>query len=99
MNHGDGSGSLVGPVLRACDFATAVYEAIQIDNPDSDVQLSDRGSYLRIHTQGRCVLTRETLSAVLGQPTELSEIQPYLTSFSGRITTASDAVIWESGGH
>jgi toluene monooxygenase system protein D len=99
VNPNGGSEHLVGPVLRACEFATAVYEAIQIDNPGAVVHLSDRGSYVRIHTGGRCVLTRATLSEVLGQTIELSEIQPYLNSFSGRITTGSDAVIWEHGGH
>jgi toluene monooxygenase system protein D len=99
MPVNSGSQHLVGPVLRSGELATAVQEAIEIDNPGSVVHLADRGSYVRIHTEGRCVLTRATLSAVLGHPVDLSEIQPYLTSFSGRITTGADMVIWEYGGH
>ena len=92
-----GAQHLVGPVLRAGELALAVREAIEIDNPGAVIHVTDRGAYVRIHTEGRCVLRRDTLSAVVGHPVELDEIQPYLNSFSGRITTGSDMVTWEHG--
>jgi toluene monooxygenase system protein D len=85
-------------VLQAGEIATAVVDAIRMDNPGMDVDLVDRGSYIRVHTVGRCRLTRQSLEEVLGRPIELSEIEPVLASFAGRISTGSEEIVWREGG-
>ena len=86
---------MVGPVLNSGEFANAVVEAIRNDNPDAEIDIVDRGSYIRVHTAGRCRLTRDSLAVALGRPAELNEIEPWLTSFAGRINTSSDEIVWE----
>jgi toluene monooxygenase system protein D len=68
-----------------------------MDNPGKDIDLVDRGSYIRVHTDGRCRLTRDSLERVLGHPIELSEIEPVLASFAGRISTGSEEIVWREG--
>jgi hypothetical protein len=86
---------MVGPVLRSGELADAVIEAIRIDNPGSEIDLVDRGAYIRVQTLGRCRLTRDSFAEALGRPAELNEIEPWLTSFAGRINTSSDEITWE----
>lgn len=87
--------NLVGPVLQAGEMAQAVEEAIRIDNPGAEVHAIDRGSYVRIHTEHRCLLSRSTLESVLGYPVQLNEIEEHLTAFAGRISTSTDQFVWE----
>jgi hypothetical protein len=42
----------------------AVVAAIRDDNPDADVEVVDRGAYVRVHATGRLVVTEATLRAV-----------------------------------
>lgn len=88
---------LVGPVLQAGEIANAVIDAIRIDNPGMDVDIVDRGSYIRVHTVGLCRLTRQSLEEAMGHPIELTEIEPVLASFAGRISTGSDEIVWREG--
>lgn len=77
----------VGPVLRAGEVADAVVEAIQEDNPDKDFIIEDQLTYVRIETEGECILRQETLSNALGRPITMPEVEINLTSFAGRIET------------
>ena len=77
----------VGPVLRAGEVADAVVEAIQEDNPDKEFVIEDRVAYIRIETEGECVIRQETLSNALGRPITMPEVEVNLTSFAGRIET------------
>ncbi len=77
----------VGPVLRAGEMADAVVEAIQEDNPDKVFVIEDRVAYIRIETEGECVIRQETLSNALGHPITMPEVEVNLTSFAGRIET------------
>jgi toluene monooxygenase system protein D len=77
----------VGPVLRVGEVADAVVEAIQEDNPDKEFVIEDRVAYVRVETEGECIIRQETLSAALGRPISISEIEVNLTSFAGRIET------------
>jgi hypothetical protein len=86
---------MVGPVLRSGELADAVIQAIRVDNPGSAIDLVDRGAYIRVQTPGRCRLTRESFEEALGRPAELNEIEPWLTSFAGRLNTSSDEITWE----
>ena len=65
--NGEGPANLVGPVLRVGDLADAVARAIEEDNPGKQVTVVDRGDYVRIHTEQKCRLTRQTLERLLGR--------------------------------
>ena len=80
----------VGPVMRAGEVADAVVEAIQEDNPGKEFVIDDKVAYVRIETQGECVIRQETLSRALGRPIAISELEINLTSFAGRIETTDD---------
>jgi len=69
--------------------------AIEIDNPDTEVIVDDQGGYVRISTERRCRLTRATLEDELGYSFRLSDLEPNLAGFSGRINVGDDEIIWQ----
>jgi toluene monooxygenase system protein D len=77
----------VGPVLRAGDVCDAVIQALEEDNPGKDFIIQDRVAYVRVETEGECVVRRETIERALGRPFTMPELEVNLTSFSGRIET------------
>ncbi|GAB6983842.1 MmoB/DmpM family protein [Nocardioides pyridinolyticus] len=87
---------MVGPILRGVDteFCNAMINAIETDNPGTEVVVDDQGGYIRISTERRCRLTRTTLEDELGHPFRLSGIEPNLAGFSGRINVGDDEIIW-----
>lgn len=87
---------LVGPVLRGMDvdLIDGVIEAIAVDNPGSEVVVDDQGGYVRIGVDRRCRLSRASLEEVLGRTFPLSELEPSLSSFAGRVHTADDEIVW-----
>ena len=87
---------MVGPVVRGLDgaLADAVIEAIQIDNPDVDVDVDDQGGYIRVGTPQRCVMTRASLEEALGRTFPLHQLEPSLAGFAGRMTVSDDEVVW-----
>jgi hypothetical protein len=93
-NHGDGAANWVGPVLRVGDLAESVARAIAEDNPGKRISLVDRGDYVRIHTEQKCRLTRQTLERQLGHPYELQLLEIEMPSFSGRLETRTDEYVW-----
>ena len=56
----------VGPVLRMCDEVDLVIDAIREDNPDADVEVVDRGAYVRVQADNYLRLTEATLQRHLG---------------------------------
>ena len=84
----------VGPVLQAGPIAAAVIEAIRSLNADVDVV--DRGSYLRVLCRDRCVVSRaaieERLHRAFVLPGELEQIMP---SFKGFLHITDDLVSWD----
>lgn len=90
------SAKLVGPVIRGMDgeLCDAVAAAVERDNPDSEVYIDDQGGYVRINVPQRCVLTRATLEDELGRSFPLSQLEPALASFAGRVDTAEDRFVW-----
>ena len=92
--HGDGAVNWVGPVLRVGDLAEAVARAIAEDNPGKRINILDRGDYVRIHTEQKCRLTRQTLERQLGHPYELRLLEIEMPSFSGRLETRADEYVW-----
>jgi hypothetical protein len=49
----------VGPVLDAGETALAIVAAIREHN--RDVEIQDRGAYIRVLVPGRCVLMRDAV--------------------------------------
>jgi MmoB/DmpM family len=92
--HGDGATNWVGPVLHVGDLAETVARAIAEDNPGKRVSILDRGDYVRIHTEQKCRLTRQTLERHLGHPYELRLLEIEMPSFSGRLETRADEYVW-----
>lgn len=84
---------MVGPIIRDPDLADALVAVIEADNPGAEVMVEDRGGYIRIHTAQQCRITRSSLQEVLGRPITLSQIEPELVSFSGRIRYVDDEEI------
>ena len=85
----------VGPILRASEITGALIEAIQQDNPDKEVKVVDQGGYVRVMVPNRCVIHRTTIESVLGRSFRMpGELEIYLSSFSGKIQTGSEDVVW-----
>ncbi|MYE14158.1 MAG: monooxygenase [Gammaproteobacteria bacterium] len=84
----------VGPIIRAGELADAVVDAIAEDNPDKEVDVSDRGDYLRIHTDRRCLLTQATLEKHLGYPFDITLLEREMPSFTGRMKTVNQQFLW-----
>ena len=89
MNEG------VGPVFRMGAEIDPIVAAIREDNPDREIEVTDRGAYVRVQGRHSLRLTRETVERNLGRPFKMRELEPMLSAFSGRISTTSDAVTWE----
>lgn len=87
---------MVGPVIRGvdADLADAVAEAMEIDNPDSEIVVDDRGGYIRISVPQRCRLTRASMSEILGHEFPLAQLEPSLSAFAGRMTATDDEIVW-----
>ena len=86
--------NLVGPVIRAGEIADAVALAIEDDNPDRAVRVTDRGDYVRIEVDGRCRLTRRSLEHHLGREFSLPQLEIEMPSFAGRLSTRTDEYVW-----
>jgi hypothetical protein len=85
----------VGPVLLPSDVGLAVLAAIRANN--LDVQVQDRGAYLRVLARTRCVVTREGIEAALGRPVRLpSDLELCMPSFKGRLNVDSEHAVWEA---
>lgn len=84
----------VGPILRMSDEVESVIEAIREDNPDREVEVIDRGAYVRIQADGYLVVTEETLQRHLGSSFRIRSLEVMLTAFAGRIETRSDRIAW-----
>jgi toluene monooxygenase system protein D len=86
----------VGPVLLPSDVGLAVLSAIQATN--LDVQVQDRGAYLRVLTERRCVVTRQSIEAALGRPVRLpSDLESCMPSFKGTLRVDAERAVWEAG--
>lgn len=88
----------VGPVLRHGDDVDKIIAAIEDDNPDTDVEVIDRGAYIRIQAEDSLELTEATLQDYLGSDYRIRSLEVAMSSFSGRVSTESDRIRWESAG-
>lgn len=88
----------VGPVLQSGTVADAMIEAIRELN--QDVQIVDRGSYVRVLVPHRCVVTREAIERHLGRPFRFpGEMEVIMSAFKGTMRTTNDEGVWELKEH
>ena len=87
---------LVGPVIRGMDahLADAVITAMEIDNPTSEVIVDDQGGYIRISVAQQARLTQKTLEDELGHSFNLSQLEPALSGFAGRMKVDDSEIVW-----
>lgn len=86
----------VGPVLRMGDEVEQVIAAIEDDNPDTEIEVIDRGAYIRVQGEDEITVTGDTLRRYLGPEFEISSIGAMMSAFSGRVITTSDSITWQS---
>jgi toluene monooxygenase system protein D len=84
----------VGPILRMSDEVENVIDAIRDDNPDREVEVIDRGAYVRIQADDYLLVTEESLQRHLGTDFRIRSLEAMLTAFAGRIETRSDRIEW-----
>jgi hypothetical protein len=83
----------VGPILHAGPRADAVIAAIRAEN--GDVEVLDRGAYVRVSAPARCRMTRAVVERFLGEPFELpNDLEAMMSSFAGRIAIDDAEVVW-----
>jgi toluene monooxygenase system ferredoxin subunit len=83
----------VGPVFTNGELATAAVAAIVALNPD--VEVIDRGGYLRVRAMGRCLLTADALRGQLGRELAFPrEVEAIMTSFSGKLSLSESEIVW-----
>lgn len=88
----------VGPILRMGDEVEQIVAAIEDDNPDTEIEVIDRGAYVRIQGEDRLVLTEATLQSYLGADYRIRSLENMMSAFNGRAITASDSITWERKG-
>ena len=83
----------VGPVLVAGAVADAIIAAIRREN--DGVEVTDRGSYLRVLVPARCSVSRVAIESALSRsfrlPGDLEQVMP---SFRGRFQVSEDQASW-----
>jgi toluene monooxygenase system protein D len=83
---------LVGPLIRGLDVELTA--AIESDNPGAEVVVEDQGGYIRINVADRCRLTRASLEEVLDREFPLSQLEPALSGFAGRMRSDDTEIVW-----
>jgi toluene monooxygenase system protein D len=84
----------VGPVLRMSDDIEAIIAAIEDDNPGTEIEVIDRGAYVRIQAEQRMKVTRASIERHIGRTFEMRQLEPMMSAFAGRIETTSEAIVW-----
>ena len=88
----------VGPVLRMGDEVEPVIAAIREDNPGTEIEVVDRGAYVRVQGENQITVTEQTLRRYLGADYEIRSFGGIMSAFSGRAITTSDSITWQSVG-
>ena len=91
------TGPRVGPVLQAGPRGEAVISAIRAEN--EDVEVLDRGGYLRVLVPSVCRVTRRAIEEHVGGGFELpSDLERIMPSFQGRLHVDPTHAIWWAAG-
>jgi toluene monooxygenase system protein D len=84
----------VGPVLQVGVLTEAIVAAIRDLN--SDVEVIDRGGYLRVLVPHRCVVTRSAIEKYLGRSVRFpGELETVMSAFKGTLKLTEDEAIWQ----
>jgi toluene monooxygenase system protein D len=86
----------VGPVLRMGDEVEQIIAAIEDDNPDTDIEVIDRGAYVRVQGEDEITVTAATLRRYLGADYEIRSFETIMAAFNGKAITSSDAITWRA---
>ncbi len=86
----------VGPVLRMGDEVELIIAAIEDDNPDRDIEVIDRGAYVRIQGEDEITVTEQTLRRYLGADYEIRSFGGIMSAFNGVVVNTSEAITWQS---
>jgi toluene monooxygenase system protein D len=85
----------VGPVLAAGPTTDAVIAAVRDLNPE--VEILDRGAYLRVQAPGCCRLTRAQVERHRGAAFVLpGDLELVMSSFKGRLTVTEEEARWDA---
>jgi hypothetical protein len=86
----------VGPVLEHGETARAIIAAIRETNQNVEVQ--DRGSYLRVLVPGCCRMPREAVERSLGRPFVMpGDLEAVMPSFRGNLRMDDETAVWKFG--
>jgi toluene monooxygenase system protein D len=84
----------VGPVLQVGVLSEAIVSAIRDLN--SDVEVIDRGGYLRVLVPHRCVVTRSAIEKRLGRSVRFpGELETVMSAFKGALKLTADEAVWQ----
>jgi len=85
----------VGPVLQKGPTTDAIVAAIRELN--GDIEVVDRGAYLRVSSPGRCRVTSAAVASRTGAAFRLpSDLELVMSSFKGFFEMSEDEAIWSS---
>jgi hypothetical protein len=86
----------VGPVLQKGPTTDAIVAVIRELN--GDIEVVDRGAYLRVLAPGLCRITSAAVALRTGLPFSLpSDLELVMSSFKGSFEVSEDEAIWRSG--
>ena len=87
--------TMVGPVLQAGSLTNEIIAALRSSNPELNVL--DRGGYLRVSSPRRCVLSREIMESLTGREFRLpGDLETVMSSFKGLFSVNEDEAVWEA---
>ena len=94
MNDSQVVDETVGPVLEKTKMGRILIEAIsQINN---EVQIIDQGSYVRVLTKRRCVLSKKLVEQLSLEPFYLpQDLEPLMPSFKGTFFVDENQATWQ----
>jgi hypothetical protein len=85
----------VGPVFTRGPLTDILIAAIL--GQHQDVEVIDRGAYLRVLVPGRCRLLRADVERRLGRPFVLpADLEEVMPAFKGTMSILDDEVIWQA---
>lgn len=85
----------VGPVLQAGPVSEALIAAIRELN--TEVEVIDRGAYLRVLAPGPCRVGRAAVERHRGAPFHFpGDLELVMSSFKGRLTLSEEEASWDA---
>ncbi len=85
-----------GPILAKGRRSEAVIAAIRELN--QNIEVIDRGAYLRVSVPGSCTVTRQAIEKHAGEPFSFpSDLEMIMPSFQGRLALTEDVAVWTTG--